>query len=116
MTDNEKIAKFMGSEYYNHVDMWDVANINGDVIFYVETNELAYHLSWDWIMPVVQKIDLLSPIFEKPKAPYRKNIREQMDKCAPYMKVIALPLATPINEAYKAVINFIDWYNENKKL
>jgi rubrerythrin len=44
MKDNILIAEFMGVDYV-------------DIDTYLETNkELPYHTSWDWLMPVAEKI------------------------------------------------------------
>ena len=45
MKDNKLIAEFMGVDYV-------------DIDTYLESNkELQYHASWDWLMPVVEKIE-----------------------------------------------------------
>ena len=45
MKDNKLIAEFMGVDYV-------------DIDTYLESNkELQYHTSWDWLMPVVEKIE-----------------------------------------------------------
>ena len=80
---------------------------------------LQYHFSWDWLMPVVEKIDSScfmgltwchiktngtcievydistdKPVFQTyPK----KNTQE----------------ATKLSTTYKAVVRYIEWYNEN---
>lgn len=101
MTDNEKIAMFMGSKYYKHVDMWDVANATGDIIFYAETNDLAYHLSWDWLMPVVQKCwDICD-----------QYTSTQFD----FDSISSALCYIDIKKTHLAVIDCINWYNENKK-
>jgi hypothetical protein len=43
MKNNELIAEFMGVDQVD-IDTW-----------YDEHNELKYHKSWDWLMPVIQK-------------------------------------------------------------
>ena len=46
MKDNKIIAEFMGE---------DVSKIQQDT-WGCKQNELQYHTSWDWLMPVVSKI------------------------------------------------------------
>lgn len=60
-------------------------------------NGLSFHSSWDWLMPVCQKIDKL--LFN--------NIQKfgYNDECL---------LSNDIEVRYQAVIEFIKWYNENK--
>ncbi len=43
MKNNELIAEFMGVDQVD-IDTW-----------YDEHNQLKYHKSWDWLMPVIQK-------------------------------------------------------------
>ena len=104
MTDNELISRFMGRKYveaYLHAHPFKEALITKD--------SLEYHSSWDWLMPVVQKINYL----------HDKNFvydaKEIIEGNWPiddeYMQVVALPMSTPIDETYKAVVGFIKWYN-----
>ena len=58
-----------------------------------------YHTSWDWLMPVVQKICKL----HRPSKEYFL-IEKLYQSCFDN---------TPI-KTYKAVVEFIKWYNENK--
>ena len=59
-------------------------------------SELEYHTSWDWLMPVVEKIKDL-------------GYSQELDKID---NVLTCDLR--INSLYKAVVEFIKWYNENK--
>lgn len=69
-----------------------------------------YHSSWDWIMPVVEKIESIGYIFElklkwakisDAKTKETIVLRWEQDK-------------TRLDAAFYAVIEFILWYNENK--
>jgi hypothetical protein len=95
-TDNELIAEFMGSR----VKLWDGVPRIKTAKHGLQSvwSELQYDKSWDWLMPVVEKID---GIYD-----YDRSM---------YNRVVELPVSTPINEVYKAVVQFITWYNENKK-
>ena len=66
MKDNKIIAEFMGLETetfnsgivnYYHQDI-------GEVIAVFEEHELSYNVSWDWLMPVVIKIETDDEIYE----------------------------------------------------
>lgn len=50
---NKLIAEFMGVD---QVDIDYAINEHG---------QLKYHLSWDWLMPVIEKIESLGYTFEK---------------------------------------------------
>lgn len=66
---------------------------------------LLYHSSWDWLMPVVEKIKNISGAFI--------NSDSQDEKFA-YL-IFSLSITTPIETVYIYVINFIKWYNTWQK-
>lgn len=68
-----------------------------------------YHSSWDWLMPVVEKIERLGSCqidisLNWCRAGYKGRTFDSRD----YLKS-----ATKIEAVYNAVIAFINWYNEN---
>lgn len=63
-----------------------------------------FHLSWDWLMPVVHKIGIM-PFSENP------GLREYIVENLRY----DFHLYMPIEDIYKKVVKFIKWYNENIK-
>lgn len=67
----------------------DLPNLTADYM-------LKYHTSWDWLMPVVEEIDHLE--YES----------ERLDKIEGAIKT------RQIGSVHEAVIQFIEWYNENK--
>jgi hypothetical protein len=77
---NKLIAEFMGYEV--HPTYED------------ERHDLHYHTSWDWLMPVVQKI-------------------EQDCEGVP-QEMLNISLYSDINDVYNAVVEFIKDYNQNK--
>lgn len=124
-TDNELIAEFMGAVFHKLDD--GLGNINERWFFVTNPNphanastyksavDLDYHKRWDWLMPVVQKIEGLysknfPPDFLKQLLAGNKEIIDHQ-----YMDVIALPIASKIDEAYANVITFIRWYNTQPK-
>jgi hypothetical protein len=118
---NELIAEFMGLHRqepgeYNKVSYWKTVEKDkrkrGDFVGYYDS--MKYDTSWDWLMPVVQKIEGL---YEEDFPPdfVQRLLAKQPTVDHHYMDVIALPLATPINEAYAAVVEFIKWYNSINK-
>jgi hypothetical protein len=101
-TDNELIAEFMGIRHRKQYGiMGDTEWTEVEVTYrtsIAEWQSAKWDKSWDWLMPVVEKID---GIYD-----YDRSM---------YNRVVELPVSTPINEVYKAVVQFITWYNENKK-
>lgn len=75
-----------------------------------------YRMDWNLLMPVVEKIDkLYDAAFPGNEEFIRRILLKEEPLDGPYMDVVALPLATPIDEVYKAVLSFIEWYNNQKQ-
>ena len=113
MKDNKLIAEFMGCIHLlpfkntNSFKMNDNGTRTEEGKWY-RLNELKYHSSWDWLMPVIEKIERLG---------YAVNIYEQECRIfedrtiKPKYKKITYEL-TKIEAVYKAVVEFIKWYNK----
>ena len=105
MKENKLIAEFMG---YEEQDMSfripknilkieqenDCPNSQDLDCWDVPLKSLQFHTSWDWLMPVVEKI-------------------EQVHEGVP-QELINLSLFSTIDEAYNAVVEFINEYNKTK--
>ena len=96
-TDNNKlIAEFMGS------------NLNGLESWQYE-EELQYHTSWDWLMPVVDKIEKLGYSYDRINADVFINTQEGKN-------IIPNPMdyntMTMLEKTYQAVVEFIKQYNK----
>lgn len=113
---NRMIAEFMGARPITFNDgtfgftYWNDGNKSGRSGCFpdgstnvTEDNSFGqFHTSWDWLMPVLEKIrttDLKGTILEN------GNI---------YSTYIAFPLtySTEIYRVYDRVIEFIEWYNK----
>jgi hypothetical protein len=111
MTDNELIAGFHG---WTHIPTpkgkgkgyW---NFPEDRKAQWNSDAFQYHKSWDWLMPVVQKIKEITPEIRIPRD--LDSLRDGTHGSEPYFDVVAMPICTPINEIYEAVVKFIKWYN-----
>ena len=63
MKNNKLIAEFMGLENpFNEITdatlyRYKSVDEKGEFQFDIELHEMRYHVSWDWLMPVCQKID-----------------------------------------------------------
>ena len=76
---------------------------------------LMFDFSWDWLMPVVEKIELV--MLENDNS-INVTIGSSL-YCTiqdSHMEVIELNTCEPtkILTVYKAVVEFINWYNKNK--
>jgi len=97
MKDNKLIAEFMGSKHPTIEDMYRLPHAD------VYWGELRYDYSWNWLMPVVEKIETISG-----KLPtHVGNIPNDEDWESNNF------LSTNIEETYKAVVEFINEYNQN---
>jgi|TARA_R100000455_G_C6235176_1_gene95674 hypothetical protein len=97
-TDNNKlIAEFMGMEhcYRPYGDGFMEVKENGSC---VELEDLQYHTSWDWLMPVVETIK---------DGAYNGIILEKVDEID-YRLIFDLRK----ENIYKAVVEFINQYNK----
>ena len=113
-TDNELIAEFMNDQkwFFN-----DAKRIAGDELVY-----LKYHKSWDWLMPVVEKIAKLNygvsittwpKEWDAPIVGVQVMIHDNGDD-GPVIERHSEP-EQMITSIYKVVVEFIKWYNENGK-
>ena len=109
MENNKLIAEFM--EFPTHTDAVDdrtIAYYVGESIMHTDNTEnendydvfhpddMQFHTSWDWLMPVVEKIDDMF------------GIDNQVDDSI--NKVHNAVLLFDIDEVYQAVIEFIESY------
>lgn len=102
LTGNEIIAQFMEHDVPSEY-------LNGSPL------NNTYATSWDWLMPVVEKINqLYNENF--PKDFIQKVLRKEKNIIDEhYINVIALPMGTPIEEVYQNILEFIKWYNTQNK-
>lgn len=68
----------------------------------IEAEEMKYHTSWDWLMPVVERC-------------FCSLEDEGRDFDLHYDAIHDALWSINIEATYKAVVEFIKWYNENKK-
>ena len=89
MKDNKLIAEFMGcTNPFNEIHDATLYKVEQGTF---ELDELQYHTSWDWLMPVVEKIE---------------QIHEGVPK-----QLINLSLFSTRQEIYQAVVEFINQLN-----
>lgn len=105
-TNNKIIAEFMGATLTKDLQiMYPV--YEGDSSY---VKDLKYHLDWNWLMEVVEKIESLG---------YKVYILkwENSQYCSIYLngkKIAGNETNTKIEAVYNACLEFIKWYNENK--
>ena len=114
---NKLIAEFMGGRYFEIGGIMGTTYQYRDLIHkgdYYYPNELKYHTSWDWLMPVVENIQSLA-IDEVGEI----NVMIASHECLIgedyYHPIINIERnGSYISMIYIAVVEFIKWYNENK--
>lgn len=115
---NRLIAEFVDYEkesfedepirYYVHNHLICTEDINPwessseDWNSWLTTEEMKFHSSWDWLMPVVEKIE---------KTGHMVNICE--DRCSIDVEIDEFG-TTKIEAVWLAVVEFIKWYNQKK--
>ncbi len=101
MKENKLIAEFMGLTNHHNDNLVMVRKVSQGneppINEVVPIDALQYHSSWDWLMPVVEKIETVSG-----KLPtHIGNIPNDEDYESNNF------LSTNIEETYKAVVEFI---------
>jgi hypothetical protein len=109
---NKMIAEFMGVQKCTTCDPYCGSYIFG--IAY-SPEEMRYHTSWDWLMPVVEKIESLGISVEIIKNDvhlkgfyyYAKNSSAYYDEYIPGADM------SKIESTVYSIIKFIEWLNQN---
>ena len=81
---NKLIAEFMG-----WTEDFDLITHTNDK-WWSEPKTHKYHISWDWLIPVVNKC-------------YQEHMSEHIAEAV---------MTCDINEAYQVVVEYIKWYNK----
>lgn len=109
---NKLIAEFMGGyvqigkttkksmySFLNNIEFCEALlpqTKDGNYLFFEA--QLLFHSSWDWLMPVAQKI-----------------LRTETGTLDVYSLYVSDALRTAdISKIYESVIDFIQWYNQHK--
>ena len=95
LANNKLIAEFMGLNYINGLDKFYSCGF--------EVGKLNYHISWDWLMPVISKINEVSEYDDYCKD--RLHLQRVLDDCINEN-------AVGIIAVHKAVVEFIKQYKD----
>ena len=112
-----EIALFMGFTKCDEDDYMEVPEEQQSIFNYgyYKPNKMKYHSSWDWIMPVVEKIERMSR--ENGDSSLMFTFFGGKDYCGVRRNdlngdVIVLKASdTKITAYWQCVIEFINWYN-----
>jgi hypothetical protein len=113
---NKLIAEFEGRLFYGH----PISGFGGNTGNALP--QMKYHTSWDWLMPVIEKIsqhkwepdeDYSTYVY-----PVTFGMRRESDGQYMFRFVCSGLFIEPklIDAAYKAVVDWIQWHNETKAI
>jgi len=111
---NRAIAKFMGVKHYP----WGYRHENKPEKTYRSDDELKYDSSWSCLMPVVEKIAKINGchVLLNPSELAQKTAWVTIEgKNRIGKKLFSHHGNILIDVTYKAVVEFIKWYNEQQK-
>ena len=114
--ENKLIAEFMGAveqEFLGKNRFFFYKNSRIENLAYLPS-ELKFHSSWDWLMPVAEKITNELNYSVELNSLGTNNWRFAVYSGGSLVCQSRL-LETPIEAIYTAVIEFIKWYNLKKK-
>lgn len=120
-TENNKlIAEFMELEsneygYINNPNSENYRKENRYIEYRMPLEELRFDTSWDWLMPVVEKIETLETDEDCIDFDIYSNavvVETTETKIALY-NLSEETFTTKLESTYKAVIDAINWINQN---
>ena len=97
-----------------HFDFDGIKGAHGGMCY--EWHELKYNASWDWLMPVVQKIDQGDVVFSFHRGISGKgHTAKVFGLNEPYPRYAFVDVSDPdmLKTIYQAVVEYIIWHNEN---
>ncbi len=117
---NRLIAEFMNVYLQNTVNLpkWYYKNKSNNLI--ILGDELLYHLSWNWLMPVVEKIESIKDtyhgyfgvhIISNNCTIQATNFKSNKPIANPPYYFADYTLNSKIESTWHAVVEFIKWYN-----
>lgn len=81
-------------------------------------NDLGYHYSWDWLMPVVERINSIKhPVYlygshiQRSCTVFQLGVDDSDSRLVSNSDVVL----SLIDITYKSVVEFVKWYNEQRK-
>jgi hypothetical protein len=100
MKDNELIAEFMGAKFSTKHQCWEFEKTAHT------KHSMPYDTSWDWLMPVVEKIEYVG---------FHVLIEQNYCRIGEELDIRVWAVNQKIEAVYNAVVQFIKWYNSQKQ-
>ena len=128
-TDNTIIAEFMGIADEIETGATSLIQIEG-ITGYYKNDNLKYHLDWNWLMEVVEKIEnlpsrtLQGTYYLGNEVKIYKAINTNTHYCEINLvkesgyRIVSIQFnkESKIKSVYDACLEFIKWYNEQNKV
>jgi hypothetical protein len=115
---NKLIAEFMGELVVPSQGIYLIPNtmnlIHNDELTHLQfvVNDLKYHKSWDWLMPVVEKINVMDSYRFTVTIMSSDTQIYDNENCEDAVNITCeFNCDETIKSVYKAVVEFIKWYN-----
>tara|TARA_R110002020_G_scaffold154637_2_gene334701 strand:- start:627 stop:995 length:369 start_codon:yes stop_codon:yes gene_type:complete len=116
MEDNKLIAEFMG---YGKDEKENIHWIDTEDAYGIASEDLKYHTDWNWLMPVVDKIETIHGVYRRGGLTNGGQMHNAKDtkyimEYGRYNRCIAHSYAQDrLSAEYNAIVEFIKFYNQN---
>lgn len=116
---NRLIAEFMGAvvnpKWQDETTYTYTIAPSESSSYHWTPDTMRYHESWEWLMPVVEKIESLEKVdytilYAEHKNIYQFEINLKYDTDSTFNVITE----NKIESIYTCVVEFIEWYNKNK--
>lgn len=117
-TNNKLIAEFMGLEpektlagaiVYARKEWNNPKKANDCQTEFYEADELLYHFSWNWLMPVLNKLWNLKSFMD-----FESELSIKFEEIFNIDFTLCEFFQGDITSIYSRAVEFIEWYNDNK--
>jgi len=114
MKENKLIAEFMGAKF-NDEGFAKITKIthNGAEVLKLKEDDFEYDFSWDWLMPVVEKIEDIERIGVHIEGTYVSIKTDESGKDVEIVK--GKTSFSKLESTYNAIVQFIKFYNDQNK-
>jgi hypothetical protein len=108
---NRMIANFMGYETYEHTNSTAIRLTEGNEFNSIDIGHVhtKFHTSWDWLMPVVEKISSIFGEWD-----YEDERREEAEDIFYMDNMFSEFISADMDSIFSRCVQFIEWYNEQK--
>lgn len=116
---NKLIAEFMGAEKVDKHPQSKSTVVTfklGKTTIVSSLGNFKFHSSWDWLMPIVEKIQHMDNKFEV-NIDFQIHLMGAVELHINHKRVFGMTAFEPgtlINAVYEGVVEFIKWYNKQK--